>query len=158
MRLGTGLCISGLALSCACATAPTEAPPASANRPAFPRFSPGSPEPPTAGSYAGYLSRKGPCLGLTVGGRFATVIWPRTARLRFDARGLIVSDSSSGASLRLGDWLVGEGGPLPPGYRQPLGEPELSETMPIECARYPGYDGWIATLRPGFRKGTPPPS
>jgi hypothetical protein len=67
-----------------------------------------------------------------------------------------LQDDLSGARLRLGDYLVGTGGALPPGYRQPLGESVLTEGFDIECARYPGYDGWIAVLNSGFRKGNPP--
>jgi hypothetical protein len=69
-----------LALTSACAVstqAPTPGP-----RPTFSAYRAGAPRPVTlTAPYAGYLTHQGPCLGLTIGGRFATVIWPETARL-----------------------------------------------------------------------------
>ncbi len=103
--------------------------------------------------YRGVLTQRGLCLGLTVDGRFTTIIWPETARVTYDAGGLLLRDVVSKAKLRLGDTLAGTGGPLPAGAQQPLGGSTLSTDMPIECARYPGYPGWIGFVSPGFRKG-----
>ena len=102
--------------------------------------------------YGGVLTQRGACLGLEVEGRFVTVIWPETARLSFDARGLLLRDEQSKARLRLGDTLVGSGGPLPAGAQQSLGASTLSTDMPVECARYPGYSSWIGLVSPAFRK------
>lgn len=121
----------------------------------FAQFGAGAQRPPySAARYAGYFAQRGPCLGLLVEGRFATIIWPATARLRSDARGLILSDTQSGARLRLGDYIEGTGGAIPRSHPQSLGEPELTATFPIECARWPEYEGWIGVLNPGFRRGT----
>lgn len=107
--------------------------------------------------YAGYLTQQGPCLGLAIDGRFATIIWPETARLTSDSRGLVVTDERSGAKLRLGDYLQGTGGPLPQGMPHSIGDDILTETFPIECARRTGYEGWIGIVNPGFTKGRPAP-
>ena len=123
----------------------------------FPQFRPDDPNLlRLSAPYAGPLTQRGPCLGLVINGRFTTIIWPETARLRLDRRGLLLTDRQSGARLRLGDYLTGTGGPLPRGYQQPLGDDVLKEGFDIECARYPGYDGWIGIVNAGFRKGRPP--
>lgn len=88
--------------------------------------------------------------------RFATIIWPDTARLSFDRNGLLLADQRSGAALRLGDYLEGTGGRLPPGVPHSIGDDILTESFPIECARRRGYDGWIGIVNAGFRKGRPP--
>lgn len=143
-----------LALTSACA-ASTQAP-AAGTRPAFSSYRVGAPRPVTlTAPYAGYLTQKGRCLGLTIDGRFATIIWPETARLGFDRDGLLLTDQRSGAALRLGDYLEGTGGPLPPGVPHSIGDDILTESFPIECARRPGYDGWIGIVNPGFTKGRP---
>lgn len=145
-----------LALTSACA-GPTRAP-AGMSRPAFSAYRAGAPRPVTlTAQYGGYLTQRGPCLGLTIGGRFATIIWPETARLGFDRRGLLLSDlGSSGPALRLGDYLTGTGGPLPPGVPHSIGDDILTEGFPIECARWHGCEGWIGIVNSGFGKGRPP--
>jgi hypothetical protein len=147
--------LAALALTSACA-ASTPAPTASI-RPTFSSYREGAARPVRlAAPYGGYLTQQGPCLGLTIGGRFATIIWPETARLSFDRRGLLLTDQHSGAALRLGDYLTGTGGPLPPGTPHDIGETTLTEGFPIECARWRGYAGWIGIVNPGFTKGRPP--
>lgn len=127
--------------------------PPSSGRPMFPQYRPDDHSRPTLSApYAGRLTQQGPCLGLVTDGRFTTIIWPETAQLSMDRRGLLLTDNRSGARLRLGDYLKGTGGPLPRGYQQPLGETVLREGFDIECARYPGYDGWIGIVNAGFRK------
>lgn len=122
-------------------------------RPVFPQFRAGDPNRlKLSTSFSGRLTRRGPCLGLITDDRFTTIIWPETAQLSMDRRGLLLTDSRSGARLRLGDYLKGTGGPLPRGYQQPLGETVLREGFDLECARYPGYDGWIGIVNAGFRK------
>jgi hypothetical protein len=144
-----------LALTSACA-ASTPAPSAG-TRPAFSSYREGATHPVTlTAPYGGYLTQQGPCLGLTIGGRFATIIWPETARLTSDSRGLLLTDQRSGAKLRLGDYLEGTGGPLPKGMPHDIGEVTLTEGFPIECARWRGYDGWIGIVNSGFTKGRPP--
>lgn len=143
-----------LALTSACA-ASTQVP-AADTRPAFSSYRVGVPRPFTlTAPYAGYLTQQGPCLGLTIDGRFATIIWPETARLTSDSRGLLLTDQRSAAALRLGDYLEGSGGPLPPGTPHDIGEATLTEAFPIECARWRGYAGWIGIVNPGFTKGRP---
>jgi hypothetical protein len=145
-----------LALTSACA-ASTQAPPVAASRPVFSSYREGAARPVRlAAPYGGYLTQRGPCLGLTIDGRFATIIWPETARLRFDRRGLLLTDRRSGAALRLGDYLQGTGGPLPPGTPHSIADDILTETFPIECARWHGYEGWIGIVNPGFTKGQRP--
>jgi hypothetical protein len=105
--------------------------------------------------FSGVLTERGPCLGLTNGDRFVTIVRPETARFSFDHRGLLLRDVQSGAALRLGDHVEITGGPLPRGARLDLGM-TLREVMPIECARRPlGVDeGWIAIANPGVRVRT----
>lgn len=144
-----------LALTSACAASPE--PQSAGTRPAFSGYRPGATRPFTlTAPYGGILTQHGPCLGLTIGGRFATIIWPETARLGFDRRGLLLIDERSGAKLRLGDYLEGTGGPLPPGKSHDIGEGTLTESFPIECARWRGHDGWIGIVNPGFTKARPP--
>jgi hypothetical protein len=105
--------------------------------------------------YGGILTQRGPCLGLLNGDLFTTIIWPETARLSFDARGLVLRDATSGTTARLGDWVEITGGPLPPGTEHDLSSPPLNEVMPIECARRPNTQrhGWIGIANSGFRSG-----
>jgi hypothetical protein len=126
-------------------------------RPVFMQYRPGKAPVALKASSGGILTQRGPCLGV-IGGdaRFATAVWPATARIEFDARGLIVVDGrEGGARLRPGDYVLFTGGPLPKGSRYPLGGDVHVVDMPMACARYPGYDGWIAIVNPGFRKGKP---
>jgi hypothetical protein len=44
------------------------------------------------------------------------------------------------------------GGPVPRTVQFPFGE------TPLECARWPGYDGWLAVVNSGFRAERAPPS
>jgi hypothetical protein len=105
-----------------------------------------------AGS-GGVLARRGKCLGIIRDdGRFATLVWPATARMEQDSRGLMVVDPDGGGRVRLGDYVVFTGGPLPPGTIYPFGDDVHTVDMPMECAHWPGYDGWVAIVNPGFRK------
>ncbi|MEA3011049.1 MAG: hypothetical protein QOJ91_2741 [Sphingomonadales bacterium] len=145
-----------LALALASACAGSTRAPAGAPRPTFSAYRAGAPRPVTlTAPYGGYLTQRGPCLGLTIHGRFATIIWPETARLEFDRRGLLLSDTASGVTLRLGDYLVGTGGPLPRGVPHSIGDDILTEGFPVECARWYGYEGWIGIVNSGFGKGQP---
>jgi hypothetical protein len=100
----------------------------------------------------GVLTQRGKCLGLIRDdGRFATLVWPATARLEFDRLGLVVVDPVGGGRVRLGDYVVFTGGPLPPKTPYPFGDDVHTADMPMECAHYPGYDGWIAIVNPGFK-------
>jgi hypothetical protein len=95
---------------------------------------------------AGVLTQRGKCLGVVGSdGRFATLYWPSTARIEADGLGLAVVDTGGGGRVRLGEYFVFTGGPVPRGTRFPLGE------TPLECALWPGYDGWLAIVNPGFR-------
>jgi hypothetical protein len=155
MKRNNALCLINLTLAAGCAG--LTRPPAGQVRPAFSTYRPGAARPVRlAAPYGGYLTQRGPCLGLTIEGRFATIIWPETARLGFDRRGLLLSDERSGAALRLGEYLQGSGGPLPPDMPHDIGEFALTEGFPIECARWHGYEGWIGIVNPGFGKGRPP--
>jgi hypothetical protein len=146
--------LAALALTSACASNQA---PAAGTRPAFSSYRAGATRPfSLTAPYGGYLTQQGPCLGLTIDGRFATIIWPETARLTVDSGGLLLTDERSGARLRLGDYLQGTGGPLPPGARHSIGDDILTETFPVECARWHGYDGWIGIVNPGFRTVSPP--
>lgn len=101
----------------------------------------------------GVLSQRGRCLGMIRDdGRFATLVWPATARMEFDAKGLVVVDPVGGGRVRLGDYVVFTGGPVPRGTAYPFGDDVHTVDMPMACAHYPGYDGWIAIVNPGFRK------
>jgi hypothetical protein len=140
-----------------CVSAPPVQPPA--ERPSFLYFQPGK----DAGvrlsaPFGGVFAQSGPCLGLVKDGFFSTVIWPETARISYDRRGLLLRDLRSGVSARLGDRIEGSGGPLPPGVHFELGPPVLNYVMRIECARRPipkdpawTGPGWIAIVNPGFR-------
>ena len=144
-----------------CASRPAPAPEAvsggAADRPAFVQYRPEDPNKIRLNApYSGVLTQRGLCLGLTVGGRFVMVIWPETARLSYDSRGLLLQDEKSKARLRLGDAVMAAGGPLPAGAQQSLGGDTLSTDMPIECAHWPGYAGWIGFVSPGFRRGQSP--
>ena len=127
-----------------------------AERPAFSQYKPGE----TGGvslaaPFGGYLTQKGRCLGLMNGGRFTTMIWPTMARLSFNRQGLLLKDRRSGAVLRLGDYVEVSGGPLPPGVTHSLADDVLTESFPIECARWVGP--WtVGIANPGFRRGQPP--
>lgn len=125
-------------------------------RPVFMQYLPGKAPLVLDAPSGGILAQRGPCLGVILeGGRFATAVWPATARMEFDERGLLVGDGEEGgARLRLGDQLLFTGGPLPQGARYPLGGDVHVVDMPMECARWPGYDGWIAIVNSGFRKGS----
>ena len=112
-----------------------------------------SPVPLSARS-GGVLTQRGKCLGMIRDdGRFATLVWPAEARMEVDARGLTVVDAVGGERVRPGDYISFSGGPLPPGTVYPLGDDLHTFDMPMECAHWPGYDGWIAIVNPGFRKG-----
>jgi hypothetical protein len=157
MALKPLLVLAAGLLSASCVTTT----PALGIRPVFPQYRPGE----TGGvrltaPYGGILAQRGPCLGLLNGDLFTTMIWPETARLSFDERGLLLQDMRSGAAVRLGDWVSITGGPLPPGTQHALGEPVLTEQFALECARRPDLnrDGWIGIVNPGFRKGRAPRS
>ncbi|HZG07860.1 MAG TPA: hypothetical protein VEZ70_02660 [Allosphingosinicella sp.] len=99
----------------------------------------------------GVLTRRGQCLGIVGSdGRFATLYWPASARMEVDARGLVVVDRRGGGRVRLGDDMVFTGGPVPRGTAFQLGE------TPMECARWPGYEGWLAMVNSGFRAAEAP--
>jgi hypothetical protein len=101
---------------------------------------------------AGVLIQRGRCLGIVRDdGRFATLVWPATARMERDSRGLVVVDGEGAGRVRLGERVVFTGGPLPRGTAYPFGDDVHTADMPMECAHYPGYDGWIAIVNPGFR-------
>lgn len=101
--------------------------------------------------YYGVLTQRGPCLGVVRDGRFSTLFWPETARIHFGGDGLEISEAG-GERVRLGDMIEFTGGPLPPGMTHSLGADVLSVETPMACARYPGYDGWLAIVNPGFRR------
>lgn len=143
-------------LASGCASRPATAPPVvaeqAAERPVFVQYRPGQAaryrlEAP----YDGVLTQRGPCLGVVRDGRFSTLFWPETVRIEFGAAGLEVSEPG-GAPVRLGDTIEFTGGPLPQGMPHPLGADVLSVDTPMACARYPGYDGWLAIVNPGFRR------
>jgi hypothetical protein len=101
----------------------------------------------------GILTQRGPCLGvIRDDGRFATAVWPASARIEFDGGGLVVVDGQGAGRVRLGDHVRFTGGPLPKATRYSFGEDAHVVGMPMACARWPGYDGWIAIVNPGFRK------
>jgi hypothetical protein len=124
-------------------------------RPVFMQYLPGKAPLVLEAPSGGILTQRGPCLGVVLDdGRFATAVWPATARIEFDDRGLVVADGGEGgARLRLGDYVQFTGGPLPKGARYPLGGDVHVVDMPMACARWPGYDGWIAIVNSHFRKG-----
>jgi hypothetical protein len=103
--------------------------------------------------YGGLLTQRGKCLGITRDdGKFATLVWPASARMEADGRGFAIVDTTGKGRVRLGDYLVFTGGPLPAGTIYPFGDDVHTVDMPMECAHRPGYDGWIAIVNPGFRK------
>jgi hypothetical protein len=67
-----------------------------------------------------------------------------------DGDGLVVIDTAGGGRVRLGDYVEFTGGPIQAGTEFPFGE------TPIECAVWPGYDGWLAIVNPGFRAAPAP--
>lgn len=141
-----------------CVSAPSAEPPveAIAERVSFLQFLPGQDGGVRlSASYGGILTQRGPCLGLVKDGFFSTMIWPETARISYDRRGLLLRDTRGGASARLGDRLEITGGPLPPDASFQIGPPVLNYVMPIECARrpVPHRPGWIGIANPGFRVG-----
>jgi hypothetical protein len=120
--------------------------------PAFPKFRAADPHRILLlASARGYLVQRGKCLGLANRNRryFRTIIWPETASLTVDARGLLLTDSKSGAAVRLGDYIRGGGGSLPEGSAARL-TPELTKAVPMECSAN------VGTINPGFRKAIPP--
>jgi hypothetical protein len=126
-------------------------------RPVFMQYLPGKAPLALDAPSGGILTQRAQCLGV-IGddGRFATAVWPATARIEFDASGLVVVDGQGPGRLRLGDYVRFTGGPLPRGARYPFGGEVHVVEMPMACAHYPGYDGWIAIVNPGFRKGRRP--
>ena len=154
MRAKPLFVLAPVLLSCSCAT-PAPPPPAaavSAERPVFVQYRPGqAARYRLAAAYSGVLTQRGPCLGAVRDGRFSTLIWPETARIAFGPAGLEVSEAG-GEPVRLGDTIEFTGGPLPPGMTHALGAGVLSVDTPMACARWPGYDGWLAIVNPGFRK------
>ena len=92
----------------------------------------------------GQLTLRGRCLGVVRNRTFSMIVWPYTARLGRDRRGLFVTDSESGARMRLGDWIAFGGGAVP-GGGYGFGEP-LSEPVPDECRAR------VATLHPGIKR------
>jgi hypothetical protein len=150
------LALASILIIAACVTSPS--PPKAVQQeqeqPAFIQYRPGhSARFRLTARYEGTLTQKGPCLGVVRDGRFSTIIWPEGARMEFDAKGLVVSDGSTGARVRLGDYLKFTGGPIPKDMAHPFGEDALNIDMPMKCAHFPGYYGWIAIVNPGFRKG-----
>lgn len=154
------LAFAPLILAAACATSRSPLPLASQpedERPVFIQYRPGqSARFRLDAPYEGILTQKGPCLGVVRDGRFSTLIWPERARMEFDAKGPVVRDGRSGARLRPGEYLKFTGGPIPQGMVHPFGEDALNVDMPMKCAHFPGYYGWIAIVNPGFRKASPP--
>lgn len=114
--------------------------PAAAPVPALPAFPAYKPSPPESeriymmAAIRGRLVQRGRCLGIAPfqGGRFTTIIWPETAVLGRDPRGLYVIDRPSGAVLRPGDRFIGGGGELPPASADNIDD-ELSQPVPDEC-------------------------
>jgi hypothetical protein len=105
----------------------------------------------------GVLTQRGKCLGVVGNdGRFATLIWPARTRMVMGAQGLVIVDGQASGRVRLGDYLVFTGGALPRGVPYPLGDDLHSVAMPMDCAHYPGYDGWLGVVNPGFRAGQAP--
>ena len=146
--------LAAILLACSCA--PAAPPPAvasvSAERPVFVQYRPGqAARYRLAAPYDGVVTQRGPCLGVVRDGRFSTLIWPETARVAFGDAGFEVSEPG-GARVRLGDRIEFPGGLLPTGMAHGFGDDVLSVPMPMACAHYPGYDGWIAIVNPGFRK------
>lgn len=126
-------------------------------RPVFMQYLPGKAPVALDAPSGGILTQRAQCLGV-IGedGRFATAVWPATARIEFDAPGLVVVDGEGAGRVRLGDYVQFTGGRLPRGTQYPLGGEVHVVDMPMACAHYPGYDGWIAIVNAGFRKGRHP--
>ena len=93
----------------------------------------------------GRLTLRGRCLGMVNrgGSTFTMIVWPYTARLGRDSQGLFVTDSESGATIRLGDEFTFGGGDNSTGSYG-FGEP-LSEPVPADCSAR------VATLNPGSK-------
>lgn len=148
MTIGPKLALLPL-LAAGCVSAPPSEP--SVERPSFLHFLPGQ----DGGvrleaAYGGILTQQGPCLGLVdEQAFFSTVVWPETARLERGRRGLVLRDTRSGITARLGDRIEGTGGPLPKGARLELGPPVLNYVVPIECARRPVPQGQAGAGRAG---------
>lgn len=143
-------------LAAGCASPDAAVPPSAeahaAERPVFVQYRPGqAARYRLTAAHSGVLTQRGPCLGVVRDGRFSTLFWPETARIMFDDTGLEVSEPG-GEPVRLGDTIEFTGGPLPPGMTHPLGEGVFSVGTPMACAKYPGYDGWLAVVNPGFRR------
>lgn len=148
--------ILGVLLAAGCASPPAALPPSdeaqAAERPVFVQYRLGqAARYRLTAAYSGVLTQRGPCLGVVRDGRFSTLFWPETARISFGAGGFEVSEAG-GEPLRLGDTIEFTGGPLPPGMTHALGADALSVDTPMACAKYPGYDGWLAIVNPGFRR------
>ncbi len=117
--------------------------------PAFPRAlppAPGEERIQRTARGAGYLAWQGWCLGISAAdGSFTTFVWPHTARLERDRRGIVVRDGASGARIRVGDYFEwgGGAGPAPPAAF-------LSEPVRPECAAR------TMAIDPGFRRARPP--
>ncbi|HYW15024.1 MAG TPA: hypothetical protein VE891_02580 [Allosphingosinicella sp.] len=141
-----------LVWSCATSEPPPAAVAVSADRPVFVQYRPGqAARYRLMAAYDGVLTQRGPCLGVVRDGLFSTLIWPETARVAFGDGGVEASEPG-GARVRLGDTIEFTGGLLPTGMAHGFGDDVLSVDMPMACARYPGYDGWIAIVNPGFRR------
>jgi hypothetical protein len=138
-----------LLLVSACAGAPPAVEDAQRPLPAFPQLKPapaGEERILLTARGAGFLAWQGWCLGISHGdGTFTTLIWPETARLERVPGGIAVTDSLSGARIRVGDYFTwgGGDGPLPP--------PDmLTEPVRPECAAR------TASVNPGLEKAKPP--
>jgi hypothetical protein len=138
-----------LLLVSACAGAPPAVEDAQRPLPAFPQLKPapaGEERILLTARGAGFLAWQGWCLGISNGdGTFTTLIWPETAKLERARGGIVVTDSASGARIRVGDYFTWGGGegPLPP--------PEmLTEPVPPGCAAR------TMSVNPGFRRAKAP--
>ncbi|HYW16959.1 MAG TPA: hypothetical protein VE891_12515 [Allosphingosinicella sp.] len=126
-------------------------------RPVFMQYLPGKAPVALDALSGGVLTQRAECLGVILDdGRFATAVWPATARIEFDDRGLVVVGGEGAGRVRLGDHVQFTGGPLPKGTLYPFGGDVHVVDMPMACARWPGYDGWITIVNSDFRKGRRP--
>ena len=134
-----------LALLAGCATLPAGDP-----LPAFPRIDAAKlPSGERIFLLAGLdaeLVRRGPCLGVGRGADFRTIIWPETARIGRDRRGIYAADRSSGARVHLGDRIVGGGGNYSIGSMEDEAL-DMQETGSFD----PACLGVVFGLNPGFR-------
>jgi hypothetical protein len=97
-----------------------------------------------AGPPLGRLTLQGRCLGIARRGPgLTTVAWPYTASLGRDRRGLFVTDSESGAKLRLGDWVSFGSSPTDGDTAHGM---TLSQPIPAECRSS------MIAIDPGFVK------